>query len=125
MINKIVETVKQMATEHKLIRSFVYDELNKLAGIGEQIYPLAFLEMPIYYSRAAVTDGLIPVTFNIDIVLNPQALRNWPIKQLTPLSCQEIASQIAVCFKIKKLIQRTKIRNRCNGIFYINATEMV
>ena len=110
MINKIVDTVKQMATEHKLIRSFVYDELNKLAGIGEQIYPLVFLEMPIYYSKAAVTDGLIPVTFNIDIVLNPQALRNWPIKQLTPLSCQEIASQIGLQFvaRLRNLFKEQK-----------------
>lgn len=98
MINKIVDSVRQMASEHKLIRTFVYDELNKLAGIGEQIYPLVFLEMPLYFSRASVTDGLIPVTFNIDIVLNPQALTNYPVRQLSPLSCQEIASQIALQF---------------------------
>ena len=98
MINKIVDIVKQMATEHKLIKSFIYDELNKLAGIGEQKYPLVFLEMPIYYSKASVMDGVMPVTFNIDIVLNPQAFHNYPVKQLTPLSCQEIASQIALQF---------------------------
>ena len=95
MINKIYNLVHEVAEKHKLIRSFRYDELSKAAGTGEDDCPLVFLEMPIWYGEVGVMQGVVPCTFNVDIVLNPQALENYDIRQLSPLSCQQIASQVA------------------------------
>lgn len=98
MIKQVYDLVKELATKHRLIRGFKYDQLSKGAGIGEDNTPLVFLEMPIYFDTYKVMDGSIPCTFNIDIVLNPQALENYNVRQLTDVSCQEIASQIAQQF---------------------------
>lgn len=98
MIKQVYDLVKKLAETHKLINSFKYEMLSKSAGTGEDVTPLVFLEMPIYYGSVNIQDGTIPVTFNIDIVLNPQALENFDVEQLTDVSCQEIASQIAQQF---------------------------
>lgn len=96
MVKQIYDLVKTLATQHHLVNSFRYDMLSKAAGIGEDSCPLVFLEMPIYYGTSEPLNGNISCTFNIDIVLNPQALENYNIPQLTDVSCQEIASQIAL-----------------------------
>lgn len=98
MIKKVYDLVKRLATEHKLINSFKYDRLSKSAGTGEDVTPLVFLEMPIYYGKIEPMVGAIPCQFNVDIVLNPQALNNFNVEQLTDVTCQEIASQIAQQF---------------------------
>ena len=98
MIKQVYDLVKRLAREHKLINSFKYEMLNKSAGTGEDVTPLVFLEMPIYFGGVRIQDGTVPVTFNVDIVLNPQALENFDVEQLTDISCQEIASQIAQQF---------------------------
>ena len=98
MVKTIIDLVRGLAETHKLIRSFRYDSLGKAAGTGEDDVPLVFLEMPIYYGDVGVMQGVIPCTFNVDIVLNPQALENFDVEQLTPESCQEIASQVAQQF---------------------------
>lgn len=94
MIKQVYDLVKRVATEHKLVNSFKYEMLSKAAGIGSDPTPLVFLEMPIYFGSAEVLDGVIPCTFNVDIVLNPQALENFDVEQLNDVSCQEIGSQI-------------------------------
>lgn len=98
MIKQVYDLIKLLATKHRLINSFRYDMLSKAAGTGEDNTPLVFLEMPMYYGNVSVQDGTIPVTFNFDIVLNPQALENYEVPQLTDVTCQEIASQIAQQF---------------------------
>ena len=98
MIKEVYDLIKRVATEHKLVNSFKYEMLSKAAGIGDDPTPLVFLEMPIYFGNVEVMDGTIPVTFNFDIVLNPQALENFDVEQLTDVTCQEIASQIAQQF---------------------------
>lgn len=98
MVNQVYSLIKRLAREHKLINSFKYEMLSKAAGVGEDITPLVFLEMPIYFGNVKVQDGTVPCQFNIDILLNPQALENYNVDQLTDVSCQEIASQIAQQF---------------------------
>ena len=98
MIAQVYNLVKRLSREHKLIQSFKYEMLSKSAGVGEDQYPLVFLEMPLYFGNLEVQGGVIPTTFNIDIVLNPQSLENYDVEQLTDVSCQEIASQIAQQF---------------------------
>lgn len=98
MVKQVYDLVKQLATEHVLINSFKYDRLSKSAGTGEDKTPLVFLEMPIYFNKTEPFGGVVPCSFNIDIVLNPQALSNYDVEQLTPVTCQEIASQIAQQF---------------------------
>ena len=98
MIKQVYDLIKRLSREHRLINGFKYDMLSKAAGTGEDHTPLVFLEMPIYFGSINVQDGTIPTTFNIDIVLNPQALENYDVEQLTDVSCQEIASQIAQQF---------------------------
>lgn len=98
MVKKIIDLVRDIAQTHKLIRSFRYDQLGKAAGTGEDECPLVFLEMPLYFGNVLTMQGIIPSTFSLDIVLNPQALENFDVTQLTPESCQQIASQIAQQF---------------------------
>lgn len=98
MIKQVYDLIKTLATEHKVIRGFKYDTLSKAAGTGEDNYPLVFLEMPLMFGRANLNDGAIPCQINLDIVLNPQALDNFKVNPLTPVTCQEIASQIALQF---------------------------
>jgi hypothetical protein len=98
MIKQIYDLVKKCSKEHKLVNSFKYDLLSKAAGVGEDPTPLVFLEMPLYFGNVNVQDGTVPCSFSIDIVLNPQSLENYDVEQLTDVSCQEIASQIAQQF---------------------------
>lgn len=98
MVKRIYDLVERLAREHKLVNTFKYDMLSKAAGSGEDLYPLVFLEMPIYFNNMVTQGGIIKATFNIDIVLNPQALHNFEIPQLRGSDCQEIASQIAQQF---------------------------
>lgn len=98
MIKRIHDLVERLAREHKLVNTFKYEMLSKSAGSGEDITPLVFLEMPIYFNNMVTLGGVIKATFNIDIVLNPQALHNYEIPQLTGADCQQIASQIAQQF---------------------------
>lgn len=98
MIKRIHDLVERLAREHKLVNTFKYEMLSKSAGSGEDITPLVFLEMPIYFNKMVTQGGVIRATFNIDIVLNPQALHNFEIPQLTGADCQQIASQIAQQF---------------------------
>jgi len=95
MIKQVYDLMKNLSKEHKLINTFRYDRLSKTAGTGEDYLPLCFLEMPIYFGRVKVLEGVIPIQFNFNIVLNPQAMDNFKCKPLTPVTCQEIASQIA------------------------------
>lgn len=95
MIKQVYDLMKRVSREHRLIQCFKYDMLSKSAGVGEDLYPLVFLEMPIYFNSVGVQDGTVPTTFNFDIVLNPQALENYDVPQLKDVSCQEIASQVA------------------------------
>lgn len=98
MIKQVYDLILRISREHKLINSFKYEMLSKAAGTGEDVTPLVFLEMPLYFGSVNIQDGTIPVTFNVDIILNPQALENFDVEQLTDVSCQEIASQIAQQF---------------------------
>ena len=98
MIKQVYDLILRISREHKLINSFKYEMLSKAAGTGEDATPLVFLEMPLYFGSVNIQDGTIPVTFNVDIILNPQALENFDVEQLTDVSCQEIASQIAQQF---------------------------
>lgn len=98
MIKQVYDLILKISREHKLINSFKYEMLSKAAGTGEDATPLVFLEMPLYFGSVNIQDGTIPVTFNVDIILNPQALENFDVEQLTDVSCQEIASQIAQQF---------------------------
>lgn len=98
MVKQVYDLLKKLSQEHKLINSFKYEMLSKSAGSGEDIYPLVFLEMPLLFGSLKPFDGAVPVQFNFDIVLNPQALHNYDVTQLTSVSCQEIASQIAQQF---------------------------
>lgn len=98
MIKQVYDLMKRVSREHRLIQSFKYEMLSKSAGVGEDQYPLVFLEMPMYFGNVGVQDGVVPCSFNFDIVLNPQSLENYEVEQLTDVSCQEIASQVAQQF---------------------------
>lgn len=96
MINNIVNTFYTLAKEHKLIRTFKYDNLSKTLGIGEDKYPLMILEEPIYISNKTILNGSVSVTVNFDILLTLQQLENYNIKQPTPQDAENIAYHIAL-----------------------------
>lgn len=96
MLNKIVNTFYILAKEHKLIRTFKYDSLSKSLGIGNDKYPLLFLNEPIYISNKSVTNGQLNVTVNFEVLLTLQQLENYNIKQPTPQDAENIAYHIAL-----------------------------
>ena len=101
MINSIIRTFYNIAREHKLVRQFKYDRLSKGSGIGEENHPLVFLEDPIYVGDSTLSDGSVRCTVNFDVVMTPQALENFNVKQLSPEECQTIAHSIALNFVAK------------------------
>lgn len=113
MIKRIHDLVERLAREHKLVNTFKYEMLSKSAGSGEDITPLVFLEMPIYFNNMVTLGGVIKATFNIDIVLNPQALHNYEIPQLTGADCQAdcITDCPTVHCKDEELISQSRIFN--------------
>jgi hypothetical protein len=75
--------------------------LSKGSGIGEENHPLVFLEDPIYVGDSTLSDGSVRCTVNFDVVMTPQALENFNVKQLSPEECQTIAHSIALNFVAK------------------------
>ncbi len=79
MINQIVELFYDLSRQHKLIKSFKYDQLSKGMGVGDELMPHVFLEQPIFVSETNLTNGVVPVTVNFDIVITPQLLQNYGV----------------------------------------------
>lgn len=96
MIEKIVNTFYTLAKEHKLIKTFKYDYLDKAGGVGSDKYPMLFLEENIFMDVSKVNDGMVRATVNFDIELTPQNLENFDIPQPTPMTCQQVAYSIAL-----------------------------
>lgn len=107
IIKQIVNTFYNLAEKHKLVRSFTYDRVSKKKGTGEQLYPLVFLEDPIYLNKSQPLQRQIPVQVNIDITMLPQAFNNFNVRQLTEVECQNLCHQIALSF-ISKIRQDNK-----------------
>lgn len=96
MINNIVNTFYTLAKEHKLIRTFKYDSLSKSLGIGEDKYPLLFLNEPILLTNKNITNGQVTAQVNFEVLLTLQQLENYNIKQPTPQDAENIAYHIAL-----------------------------
>lgn len=107
IIKQIVNTFYNLAEKHKLVRSFTYDRVSKKKGTGEQLYPLVFLECPIYINKSQPLQRQIPVQVNIDITMLPQAFNNFNVRQLTEVECQNLCHQIALSF-VSKIRQDNK-----------------
>ena len=102
---QIYELFYHISEKHKLIRSFRYGQTTKKQGIGEESHPLVFLEDPIYINDSTYNTGQVEVIVNFEILLTPQAFKNWNVEQLTVIDCQNIAHSIALNFvaKIKEM----------------------
>ena len=96
IVKKIIDTFYDLARQHKLIRSFVYDRVSKGMGTGEKNYPQFFLEDPIYINDSTPTTGQTLSTVNFDITCLPQAFSNFNVRQLTEEECQNVCHQIAL-----------------------------
>lgn len=107
IIKQIVNTFYNLAEKHKLVRSFTYDRVSKKKGTGEQLYPMVFLEDPIYLNKSQPLQRQIPVQVNIDITMLPQAFNNFNVRQLTEVECQNLCHQIALSF-VSKIRQDNK-----------------
>lgn len=101
MINTINNYFYELSRQHKLIMTYRFDELSKIKGIGYDKYPLCFLEEPLYISNRSVTNGKVSATVNFDILLTPQQLENWDIKQPTTEDLQNVAYHIALNYIAK------------------------
>lgn len=115
IVKKIVNTFYDLAKQHKLIRSFVYDRVSKGMGSGEKNYPQFFLESPIYIDYSSPTTGQTICTINFDITCLPQAFSNYDVEQLTEEECQNVCHQIALHI-IAKLRSDSLDFERRNGI---------
>ena len=107
IIKQIVNTFYNLAEKHKLVRSFTYDRVSKKKGTGEQLYPMVFLEDPIYLNKSQPLQRQIPVQVNVDITMLPQAFNNFNVRQLTEVECQNLCHQIALSF-VSKIRQDNK-----------------
>lgn len=107
IIKQIVNTFYNLSEKHKLVRSFIYDRVSKKKGTGEQLYPMVFLEDPIYLNKSQPLQRQIPVQVNIDITMLPQAFNNFNVRQLTEVECQNLCHQIALSF-VSKIRQDNK-----------------
>ncbi len=96
MIKGIVNTFYKVAEQHKLIRSFRYDQLSKSQGNGEENYPQLFLEDSIFIDNGTTTNGYMTAMLNFDITMIPQAFENYNVRQLTEEECQNVAMHIAL-----------------------------
>ena len=102
MINRLVKKFYDLSEKHKLIRGFKYGTLSKRSGIGEDAYPLVFMESPIYVGDVDLTAGIVPVTVNFDIVATPQRLQNWlGIDTISEEVLQSFCHSIALNFVAK------------------------
>lgn len=115
ILKKIIETFYDLAREHKLIRSFVYDRVSKGMGVGEKNYPQFFLEDPIYINDGKPLDGQVQCTINFDITCLPQAFSNYNVKQLTEEECQNVCHEIALHI-IARLRELNKDFDTRNGV---------
>lgn len=79
MFSQIVKTFYNLAREHKLVRSFKYDQPSKGLGIGNEAMPHVFLEDPIYAAETNLTTGVVPVTVNFSVMITPQLLQNYSV----------------------------------------------
>jgi len=119
MIKNIIDTFYKLSKEHKLVRGFIYDRISKKKGTGEQLYPLVFLEDPIYIRASEPTDGKVPVQVNFDVTCLPQAFNNYNVNQLTEEECQNVCHSIALNF-VAKLRQDNKDFETRNGVTVID-----
>lgn len=101
MIKNIIDTFYHISEKHKLIRSFKYGQVTKKQGIGEENHPLVFLEDPIYLGDTRLRQGQVECVVNFEVLLTPQAFKNWNVEQLTVEDCQNIAYHIALNFVAK------------------------
>lgn len=109
MVKDLVQYLYTIAKEHKLIRGFKYDQITKGMGTGEDMYPLLFVEDPIFYNYNATTAGTCSVNVNIDVLFLPQSLENYDVEQLNPLDCQNLAH--SVILNILARIRHDAIQN--------------
>ena len=96
IVRKIINTFYDLARQHKLIRSFAYNNVSKGMGTGEKNYPQFFLEDPIYINDSTPTTGQTLATVSFDITCLPQAFSNFNVRQLTEEECQNVCHQIAL-----------------------------
>lgn len=84
MINRIVETFKDVCQKHKLIKSFIYNRTYEL-GSGNDLHPLVWLEDPIYISNYGQAGGAFEYSVNFSVLLIPQQ------NGITFQECQDLA----------------------------------
>lgn len=107
MFSQIVKTFYDLAREHKLVRSFKYDRISKGMGVGNEAHPHVFLEDPIYAADTNLTNGVVPVTVNFNVVITPQMLNNYSVYPSTEAG-QTLCYSIGLNF-IAKLRDMVKL----------------
>lgn len=106
MINALVKTFYDLAREHKLVKSFKYDQLSKGMGIGDEMMPHVFLEDPLWFGNTDLITGVVPVTVNFDVVITPQMLNNYSVYPSTEAGqalCESIAKNFIA--RLKQIIK--------------------
>lgn len=96
MINTIVDYFYNLAKEHKLIKGFRYEQINKVAGMGDDYYPLLFLEDPIFVLNESLRNGTGEAELNFEVLFTPQAMENYDVDQPTISFLQGLASDVAL-----------------------------
>lgn len=84
MINKIVDTFKDVCRKHKLIKSFIYNRTYEL-GSGNDAHPLLWLEDPIYITNGGQSGSIFEYSVNFSVLLIPKQ------NGITFQECQDLA----------------------------------
>lgn len=105
MFSQIVKLFYELSRQHKLVRSFKYDRPSKGLGVGDEMMPHVFLEDPIYAAETNLTNGVVPVTVNFDIMITPQMLNNFSVYPTTEAG-QSLCYSIGLNYiaKIREMI---------------------
>jgi hypothetical protein len=67
MIKELVDILYNLARQHEYVRSFSYEEVNKVGGTGNDKYPLVFLEDPLVINPSS-KGNTFNITAHLDVV---------------------------------------------------------
>jgi hypothetical protein len=67
MIKELIDILYNLARQHEYVKSFNYEEVNKVGGVGSDKYPLVFLEDPLIITPNG-NNSLNTVIAHLDVV---------------------------------------------------------
>ena len=94
MIRYIVNYFLKAAKEHNEVNGFTYGYPDKVLGNGDDFYPHIYLEEPIYISSGKISEGVVSIELNLDILCNDKRESKIKNQRKAEKICYDIISYI-------------------------------